>query len=92
MIVKYDTAAFVSCNKLCLFLFCYKRILFYFYSVLKEKYIFTISWYIKYIFCTVAKHSKDATNNPPTLRPKLLLPLWSRNIISLCIDKGVIYH
>jgi len=40
----------------------------------------------------VAKHSKDATNNPPTLRPKLLLPLCSRNIISFCTDKGVIYQ
>jgi len=40
----------------------------------------------------VAKHSKDETNNPPTRKPKLLLPLCNKNSISLCTGKGVAYH
>lgn len=44
------------------------------------------------IFCTVAKHSKDAVNNPPKFKPKLLLPLCNKNSISLCTDKGAMYH
>lgn len=64
-----------------------------FYSVvLRAKYIFNILWYMKYTLFTVAKHSKDAVNNPATLKPNFLLPFCNRNSISFCIGTGVTYH
>jgi len=40
----------------------------------------------------VAKHCKDATNNPPIRKPKFLLPLSNKNSINFCMCKGVTYH
>lgn len=42
--------------------------------------------------CTVAKHSKDAINNPPTFKPNILLPLCNKSTTSLCTEREVKYH
>jgi len=44
------------------------------------------------MYYTVAKHCKDDINNPPTFRPKDLLPLSNRNSITFWIYKGIMYH
>lgn len=63
------------------------------YAFRSHIFLIYVTYYDTYeMFCTVAKHSKDAMNNPPMLRPKALLPLCNRNSISLCIFKGVVYQ
>lgn len=64
-----------------------------------KNYLYLFHLFVKYnkftinkIFFTVAKHCKDATNSPPTFRPKDLLPLCNNNSINLCICREVIHH
>jgi hypothetical protein len=45
-------------------------------------------------FCnnTEAKHSKDAANNPPIFKVKILLPRCNKNNIVFCMPKDDAYH
>lgn len=54
--------------------------------------IYFIYFIISNIFLTDAKQFRDATNNPPICRPKVLLPICNRNNIVFCKCNGAIYQ
>ena len=43
-------------------------------------------------FLTVAKHSNDPMNNPPTVKVKFLALLCNKKSIIICMCKGAVYH
>jgi len=75
--VKYDIEVFTN----------YKSVIFLLYLCV----IFFLNIFTLY-FLTIAKHSKDATKSPPTVKEKSLVVFCNRNSIIFCTCKGVKYH